>query len=259
MTDSELKNLLNSIGTAPDSKSKQKTLEKALQCARKRVKPIPMKAFILNQINYIKPLHPVMCLLLMLATPVLAAFCNKLQLILFISLYVPLLSCITVPQVISQLDSGMMELESSTFYSAGTVLSARLVIYGITNFTAVFLSAVFTATVSGSFMWILLFEIALFTASSLISLAFSVIMQNQYSAAAGAAVNTILAIGLYSAMQNAVKSALKAEEILHFTNFINYTALGITAVLTTVLLAGALWLLRRNYNFNGEILWKLHS
>ena len=53
--------------------------------------------------------------------------------------------------------------------------------------------------------------------------------------------------------------ALKAEEILHFTNFINYTALGITAVLTTVLLAGALWLLRRNYNFNGEILWKLHS
>ena len=253
MTDSELKNLLNSIGTAPDSKSKQKTLEKALQCARKRVKPIPMKAFILNQIHYIKPLHPVMCLLLMLATPVLAAFCNKLQLILFISLYVPLLSCITVPQVISQLDSGMMELESSTFYSAGTVLSARLVIYGITNFTAVFLSAVFTATVSGSFMWILLFEIALFTASSLISLAFSVIMQNQYSAAAGAAVNTILA------MQNAVKSALKAEEILHFTNFINYTALGITAVLTTVLLAGALWLLRRNYNFNGEILWKLHS
>lgn len=259
MTDSELKNLLNSIGTAPDFESRQKTLEAALQCTRKRVNPIPIKAFILNQIHYIKPLHPMMCLLLMLMTPVLAAFCDKLQLILFISLFVPLLSCITVPQVLSQLDSNMMELESSTLYNAGTVLSARLIIYGVLNFTAVFLSAVFTATVSGSFMWILLFEITLFTASSLISLAFSVIMQNQYSAAAGAAVNTVLAIGIYSAMQNAVKPAMMAEEILHFTNFINYTALGITAVLTTILLAGALWLLRRNYNFNGEILWKLHS
>lgn len=259
MTDSELKNLLNSIGTAPDFESKQKTLEAALQCTRKRVKPIPIKAFILNQIHYIKPLHPMMCLLLMLMTPVLAAFCDKLQLILFISLFVPLLSCITVPQVLSQLDSNMMELESSTLYNAGTVLSARLIIYGVLNFTAVFLSAVFTATISGSFMWILLFEITLFTASSLISLLFSVIMQNQYSAAAGATVNTVLAIGLYSAMQNAVKPAMMAEEILHFTNFINYTALGITAVLTTILLAGALWLLRRNYNFNGEILWKLHS
>ena len=259
MTDSELKNLLNSIGTAPDFESRQKTLEAALQCTRKRVNPIPIKAFILNQIHYIKPLHPMMCLLLMLMTPVLAAFCDKLQLILFISLFVPLLSCITVPQVLSQLDSNMMELESSTLYNAGTVLSARLIIYGVLNFTAVFLSAVFTATVSGSFMWILLFEIALFTASSLISLLFSVIMQNQYSAAAGAAVNTVLAIGIYSAMQNAVKPAMMAEEILHFTNFINYTALGITAVLTTILLSGALWLLRRNYNFNGEILWKLHS
>lgn len=259
MTDSELKSLLNSIGTAPDPDAKQKTLKAALNCTRKRVKPIPMKAFILNQIHYIKPLHPIMCLLLMLLTPVLAAVCNIMQLILFISLFVPILSCITVPQVLSQLDSNMMELESSTLYRAGTVLSARLILYGVLNFTAVLLSSVFTATVSGSFMWILLFEITLFTASSLISLAFSVFMQNQYSAAAGTAVNTVLAIGLYSAMQNAVKPAMMADEILHFTNFINYTALGITAVLTTVLLAGAILLLRRNYNFNGEILWKLHS
>lgn len=259
MTDSELKSLLNSIGTAPDSESRQKTLEAALHCARKRFKPIPLKTFILNQIHYIKPLHPIMCLLLMLLTPVLAACCNIMQLVLFISLYVPLLSCITVPQVLSQLDSNMMELESSTLYNAGTVLSARLIIYGVLNFTAVLFSAVFTAAVSGSFMWILLFEITLFTASSLISLLFSVIMHNRYSAAAGTAVNTMLAIGLYSAMQNAVKPALMAEEILHFTNFINYTALGITAVITTLLLTAALWLLRRNYNFNGEILWKLHS
>lgn len=257
MTEKELKNHLNSFTADIDVSAKKKTLQSAVACSQKQFKPISLNRFILNQLHFIKPLHPILCLLFIILTPILAAAVNRLQLILFISLFVPMLSCVTVPNLLSRLNAGMMELESSTLYRAGTVFSARLMIYGAINSMAILISALITAPFTGNFLWLLLFEINLFTISAFISLLLSLIIRSQYAAVLAAVLNVMFAYGLYSFITQSLRITFFTGSF-SLTSIVKPGILGITAVISMLLLFAFLWLLHRIYHLNGELLWKLN-
>ncbi len=256
MTEKELKKHLNSINAEIDLTSKQKALQKSLACAEKSFKPIGIKAFILNQLHYIKPVQPALCLAFMILMPMLGAVCNNLQLIFFISLSLPLLSCITVPEILSRIDSGIMELESTTLYKAGSVFSARLIIYGIINLSTILISAAVTAQFAGSFLWLLLFEILLFTASAFLSLLISLLIRNQYAPAAAIALNIILAAFFNNILKDSF-NAMLFEDKISFTSIISLGTLAAAAAAAAIMLAVFLFIIYKNFKFNGEKLWKL--
>ncbi len=256
MTDKELKKHLNSINAEINPLSKQKALQKSLACAERSFRPIGIKDFILNQLHYIKPVQPALCLVFMILMPVLGALCNNLQLIFFISLSLPLLSCITVPEILKQIDSGIMELESSTLYKAGSVFSARLIIYGIISLSAILISAAVTAPFSGSFLWLLLFEILLFTASAFLSLLISLLIRNQYAPAAAIALNIILAASFNSVLNDSF-NAVNFKDNISLSSIISLGTLAAATAAAVLMLAIFLFIIFKNYKFNGEKLWKL--
>ncbi|MCI9111960.1 MAG: hypothetical protein HFJ99_05310 [Eubacterium sp.] len=259
MTDKELQKHLASYKIEIDEKAKKKAIEMSASAAETHFVPMSIKEFILNQLHYIKPLYPVMCLLFMITVPVCAAALNQIQLILLISLFTPLLSAFAVPDILSQFNSGTRELESSMLYRASAVFSARLVIYGIMNTVCILFSSIFTSLFSGSFIWILLFETMLFTLSALISLLLSMFIQNQYAPVISAAVSMIAAFSVYSILKNAENHLAEPDKINILEDVVSYGILGTVNAAAIVLLAGLLCFLYKHYNFNGGLIWNSKS
>lgn len=182
MTENELKKHLEEYRIPVDEKAKSLAVQKAAETAQNRVVPMGIKDFTLNQLHYIKPYYWILCLAYMITVPAAAAGAGSFKTILWISIATPLLAAFTAPGILSQFDSGVMELESACLYRVSSVFSARLIIYGTANFICILLSSVLTVPFFNEFAWIILFETMLFTVSALICLVLSFFIKNQYAA-----------------------------------------------------------------------------
>ncbi len=248
MNDRELKRILETYTVRANGDAKKSAAE-AAAAVKKRFVPMRITEFILNQLHYIRPPYLFLCLAFVVFVPLVAAVADKRQFVLFISFALPLLSAAAVPKITSRLHSGMLELENSLLYRTNTVFSARMMIYGMINTVCILVSSLFASLITGSFLWIFLFETMMLTLSSLVSLLLSYFIRNAYAPYASLAAVFVCAFPWHFARRS------EYVEYLEFTfeGYISSLSLCEATAVLLVLLALLSVYFYKHYDFNGEM------
>lgn len=250
MTEEKLKSILGKYTVKADGNAKRQTVYAAVSAARSRFVPIRFGNFILNQIHYIKAQYWLLCLAYIVSVPVVALEANKLRLVLFISLAAPLLSAVTMPKITSGIHSEMIELESSMLYGASAVLSARTLIYGVINTACILVSSLFASLVSGSFLWLFLFETMIFTVSAFVSMVILYFIRNEYAPFISLSTALAYAFAVYSA-NSKIDYIIESE--FTFEGYMSSLLLCVITAAVLVLLASFYLYIYKHYDFNGGL------